>query len=377
MKKIAKKLLCLAAVLALSVSLFTGCQDKNERTLFEYAGQEVKFQEAHIYARIMQYQTEAQYGAYFGDNMWDMQAGTDSSGNTITMEESVKDGVINQLKQVKVLVAHADDYDVKLTKDEKSELETNVDSLVKTDIGKKVMEDTEADKDAIMNLYREITLANKVMQAIIDDANVSVSDEEAKTTTVYKLVFTTKTTDSKTGKEKDMSDSEKKDQKTKAQSALNALRDGEGASSVAKKFGVSDTSGEESYTKGKSELGDKFEEAAASLGTNDISNIIETDDGYVIIKMINPNDTEAMAANKESLLQEKQQEAYQKVYEKWTKDADEEWDDEKSVNQSLWDDVEFKYEAASTESTEESSDSSSEAASEEGSQTAATTESSK
>ena len=66
MKKLAKKLLCLTAVLALTLSLFTGCKSKNEKTLFEYAGQEVTFQEAHVYARIMQYQAEAQYGAYFG-----------------------------------------------------------------------------------------------------------------------------------------------------------------------------------------------------------------------------------------------------------------------------------------------------------------------
>ena len=59
MKKLAKKLLCLTAVLALTLSLFTGCKSKNEKTLFEYAGQEVTFQEAHVYARIMQYQAEA------------------------------------------------------------------------------------------------------------------------------------------------------------------------------------------------------------------------------------------------------------------------------------------------------------------------------
>ena len=80
MKKLAKKLLCLTAVLALTLSLFTGCKSKNEKTLFEYAGQEVTFQEAHVYARIMQYQAEAQYGAYFGDSMWSMQVGTDSKG---------------------------------------------------------------------------------------------------------------------------------------------------------------------------------------------------------------------------------------------------------------------------------------------------------
>ena len=79
MKKLAKKLLCLTAVLALTLSLFTGCKSKNEKTLFEYAGQEVTFQEAHVYARIMQYQAEAQYGAYFGDSMWSMQVGTDSN----------------------------------------------------------------------------------------------------------------------------------------------------------------------------------------------------------------------------------------------------------------------------------------------------------
>ena len=80
MKKLAKKLLCLTAVLALTLSLFTGCKSKNEKTLFEYAGQKVTFQEAHVYARIMQYQAEAQYGAYFGDSMWSMQVGTDSKG---------------------------------------------------------------------------------------------------------------------------------------------------------------------------------------------------------------------------------------------------------------------------------------------------------
>ena len=51
MKKLAKKLLCLTAVLALTLSLFTGCKSKNEKTLFEYAGQKVTFQEAHEIGR--------------------------------------------------------------------------------------------------------------------------------------------------------------------------------------------------------------------------------------------------------------------------------------------------------------------------------------
>mgnify|MGYP000801852381 FL=1 len=164
MKKLAKKLLCLTAVLALTLSLFTGCKSKNEKTLFEYAGQEVTFQEAHVYARIMQYQAEAQYGAYFGDSMWSMQVGTDSKGKKITMQQSVKDSVINQLKQIKVLAAHADDYNVKLTKSEKKQIKESVTAFAKDSTGKKVMKKTEADKDMIQKLYEESTIASKVMQ---------------------------------------------------------------------------------------------------------------------------------------------------------------------------------------------------------------------
>ena len=278
MKKLAKKLLCLTAVLALTLSLFTGCKSKNEKTLFEYAGQEVTFQEAHVYARIMQYQAEAQYGAYFGDSMWSMQ--------------SVKDSVINQLKQIKVLAAHADDYNVKLTKSEKKQIKESVTAFAKDSTGKKVMKKTEADKDMIQKLYEESTIASKVMQAIIKKANVTVTDDEAKTVKVYKLVFTTKTTDSKTGKEKDMTAAEKKDQLKKAKSALKMIKKGQSISSVAKKFSVN-SDNEESYTKGKAALGTKFETAAAKLKKNQVSGVVELDDAYVIIKMLNPNDTTA------------------------------------------------------------------------------------
>ena len=352
MKKLAKKLLCLTAVLALTLSLFTGCKSKNEKTLFEYAGQEVTFQEAHVYARIMQYQAEAQYGAYFGDSMGSMQVGTDSKGKKITMQQSVKDSVINQLKQIKVLAAHADDYNVKLTKSEKKQIKESVTAFAKDSTGKKVMKKTEADKDMIQKLYEESTIASKVMQAIIKKANVTVTDDEAKTVKVYKLVFTTKTTDSKTGKEKDMTAAEKKDQLKKAKSALKMIKKGQSISSVAKKFSVN-SDNEESYTKGKAALGTKFETAAAKLKKNQVSGVVELDDAYVIIKMLNPNDTTAAASNKSTLLQEKQQAAYEKVYKKWTKDADKKWDDKKSVDQDLWKEVKFKYKAttASTAAT--------------------------
>ena len=87
---------------------------------------------------------------------------------------------------------------MKLTKSEKKQIKESVTAFAKDSTGKKVMKKTEADKDMIQKLYEESTIASKVMQAIIKKANVTVTDDEAKTVKVYKLVFTTKTTDSKT-----------------------------------------------------------------------------------------------------------------------------------------------------------------------------------
>ena len=130
------------------------------------------------------------------------------------------------------------------------------------------------------------------------------------------------------------------------------IKKGQSVSSVAKKFSVN-SDNEESYTKGKSALGDKFETAASKLKKNQVSGIVELDDAYVIIKMLNPNDKTAAATNKSTLLQEKQQAAYEKIYKKWTKSADKDWDDTKSVDQDLWKEVKFKYKAttASTAAT--------------------------
>ena len=347
MKRVAKKIVCLAAVMALCAALLAGCKKQDDKTLFEYAGNKVTYKEAHVYARIMQYSAEQQYASYLGDKLWSTQVGTDKKGKKITMQDSIKDNVINQIKTVKVLADHADDYKVKLTSDEKKQLDESVKSFTKNELGKRVMKVTGADKDYIKEIQQENLIAQKVMNAIIEKADVKVTDDEAKTVKVYKLVFTTKKTDSKTGKEVNMTAKEKAAQLKKAKEALKAIKNGQSVKAVAKKYKV-DTDNEESYTKGKAALGTKFEDAASKLKKNQVSGVVETDDAYVIIKMLNPNVKSELATSKSTLLQEKQQEAYQKVYKKWTKDADKEWDDDKSIDQELWKKITFKYKATTT-----------------------------
>lgn len=93
---------------------------------------------------------------YLGDKLWSTQVGTDKKGKKITMQDSIKDNVINQIKTVKVLADHADDYKVKLTSDEKKQLDESVKSFTKNDLENSVMKVTGADKDYIRKFSRKI-----------------------------------------------------------------------------------------------------------------------------------------------------------------------------------------------------------------------------
>lgn len=349
MKRIGRRLVSLALIAVMGATLLTGCKSQDEKTLFSFAGNDVTYQEAHVYARIQQYSAEEQYASYFGEKMWSTQVGTDSKGKKITLQKSIKTSVIEQIKQVKVLCAHADEYDVKLTKAEKKQLNTSMTEFAKNDLGKKVMKVTGADKAFIKKIYEQNMIASKVQSAIIKKANVSVSDEEATTIKVYKLVFTTKKTNSKTGKSTNMTDKEKKAQLAKAEKALKEIKSGTNIKTVAKKYGVnSDNS--ESYTAGKADQGTEFEAAVKKLKKNGVSGVIETKKAYVIVQFLDKS-TKDLSSTKSTLLSEKQQAAYNKVYKKWTNKYEKEWDESKDVDQDLWKQVTFKYKATTAAST--------------------------
>jgi hypothetical protein len=144
--------------------------------LFTYAGEKTTLKEATVYARLRQYQIEEDQG----ENIWNSNVEADEDGKSITLENSVKSSVIEQLKRFKVLTAHADEFKVSLSEDEISELSTVVEELCSTDVGKNVIKSTGCKKSNILDLYKLRKTATKVESAIREKADISISDEELK-----------------------------------------------------------------------------------------------------------------------------------------------------------------------------------------------------
>lgn len=357
MRKWTKKTEVIFAV-ALAASLcFTGCNkaasEQSKQKVFTYDGVDANLDEVWLYADISKAKYESQYGSIFGDSLWTTEVSTDDEGNAVTLEATVKDNVIDQIKHIIVLNNKAEELGVSLTDAEVKKAKKSAKAFVKEDEGKAIMEETGANQELIQKLYEQNTVASKVRQKMIEDTDTEVSDEEARQTTIYKLVFPKTKTDEESGETSNMNKNELAQQRKKADEAYKKLQSGTSIEDLAKEYDIESTT-DETFSKGESVEGEKFETAIYKLKDGQTTGVMDTDAGYVIAKLVALTDKDATEDKKSEIIQERQQEEYEREYTEWTKDLEEKWDADKDVDQESMDKIVFHEETdeASTEASE-------------------------
>ena len=327
-----------AAMMLLTVCLMAGCggstgtKTKNgDKTLFTYDGKKVSFKEYWVYAKIQATETEAIYSQYFGENFWDM-----SIDGTKTMEDSVKESTVNQIKRIIVLNNRASEYKCSLSDEDKKNCEKYAKAFAEDQTGKTILEECGATEEDMKKIYEENTLAHKVSEQMTKDVNRKVSDDEARVTKVNRVSFDITKTDEKTGETKKLGKKKVEEQKKKAEKALKDLKSGKKTiQKIAEENEYTDSM-EESYSAGESEEGKAFEKAIKGLKDGDIlDQVIETDDAYVIAQLVAYTDKDGTKEKKESIISEREQEAFNKKYDEWTKKLEKSWNYEKDVDQEL------------------------------------------
>ncbi len=334
----------LVLALILILALAAGCSgpgsagtetSDGDKILFTYDDTQVSFKEAWIYTKMVASQQEQMYSMYFGNYDMDWSMVIDENGTT--MEDSVKESAVNQIKKIIVLVNKAKDYDCSLTDEDKKACEKYAKAFAKDQTGKGIMEECGAGEEDVRKIYEDNMLAHKVQEAMVKDVDDKVSDDEARVTKVKRVLFETVSYDEETGEEKELSDKKKEKMKERAEKALKAIQKGDKKiDKVAEENNYQDQM-EESYSKGESEEGKKFETAVAKLKDGDIlDKVMETEHGYVIAQLIAKTDKEGTQNKKESIIEQRQQDAFDAKYDEWVKDLEKEWDYKKDVDQKLF-----------------------------------------
>ena len=105
--------------LCLWAAALAGCGRREqalEQTETARLGDEkIYLEEAVFYTRMLQEQWEEAYGPYYGADMWQEKF----EGGEATFAQILKSDVMESLKRIHLLTAHAEEYGVELSREEK------------------------------------------------------------------------------------------------------------------------------------------------------------------------------------------------------------------------------------------------------------------
>lgn len=270
---------------------------KNE--VFRISSASCMLPEVMVYLTNMQNQYESVYGS----QIWN------ASDGQLSLEQEEREQVLTQLARIKVMNLLAQKKEVTLDDKEKEraaaagrEYFTSLNSAEVTALN--------VTQDLITKMYEEYALAEKVYQTIVENVNPEVSDDEARTITVDMIRVSDSAKASQVlGKAKE----EGVDFETLAPGGE---RGPNGDAVVWKRRGFGST--------GK---------AAFNLGKDEISDVVESDGSYYILKCISTFDEAQTKANKEKIVKQRQSEAFDTEYTAFEQTL------VRQLNEELWNSV--------------------------------------
>ncbi len=327
-RSINKTAAVMAALIA-ACTVFSGCGSESTRVIFTTGfGRDEVFtiaDESCYRNELMVYLTtvQNQYESVYGEEIWN----TELDG--VTLEENVKETVLARIAQIKTMYLLAKEKDVYLDEDEQEKVTAAAEEYFNS------LNDTEKEelgisKSTVENMYTEYALADKVYREIIKDVNPEISDDEARIIEVQHIFFSTTMRDG-SGRRIDYTDREKASVYDEACSVRELAVDGmHDFEELASQYS-DDTNITLSF--GKGEMETAFEEAAFNLETDEVSEVIEGDTGYHIIKCISTFDRDETDANKLVIVEQRTDEVYGQEYDSFVNTL------VRNLNEELWEEI--------------------------------------
>ena len=336
-----------AGVGVLAAVSVTGCSGSidTDAVVATVGDEEITLGVANFYARLTQGEYETYYASMMGmtaEDMWAQEYDEDT-----TFEEQIKDSVMESLEDMYVLSQHAADYDIALTEEEESAISDAAEQFEadNTDAAKEAVSGYKKDIEKVLEL---VTIQNKMDSAMKEGVDEEVSDEEAAQKSMQYVLFSYTTTDD-SGNSTELTDEEKEELKTTAQSLADRTAAGEEFATVAEELGAeAQTATFDSESTSPNE--DLIAAADALQNEGDVTELVETDSGIYVAELTSLLDREATDAEKESIVEQRRQDQFDSLLEEW-KDAI-----EIEVNDRVWNKVDFIDQGVTVVTPEEETD---------------------
>lgn len=345
-KKIIKSTVCAVFAATVAISAFSGCAVQDTRAAVTVNDEEISQKQYGYYFSMIQQQmlSEAGVSASDADAVENFWKNTEIDGeNALT---AARNKAKDEAVKMAVRVQKAKELGVELTDEDKQSIKDNIDTIIKNNGGREEYEKQLAaintDAKTFEELFSNSQLISKLEQKLEDDGKLKVTDEEVKqylTDNYVKakhILFATMDLSTK----QPYDDEKKASVKKTAEKILDEINNGGDFDALMKQYSE-DTGLEQNpdgYVFTKGEMVQQFEDAAFALKPGEISELVESQFGFHIIKRepftVTDENVSQYASDAETkILSEK----FDSMTDKWTKKAN------VKVNESVL--KKFKYDS--------------------------------
>lgn len=325
-----KKVLSLLICVMLIVSGLCACDKKiyittglKDTEIFKISGEACRLSEI-----LMVLMTEkSRYETDLGKGIWSA-TGADENH---TLEDQIKEKVKNEMAELKSIDAFADKQKIALSDDEKKALDGAAKEYFAT-LTEEAKELLGITVDDVKNLYTSFYKVEKVYDKLTADVQVEISDEEARVIEVNYIFIATCRLDENNNKIQ-YSENELNAATDKIENVRKLLDVGTDFVTLAEEYSDSDK-----YNRifARGQMIEAFEESAFKLQQGQISEAVETEDGYYIIQCVSDYLVNETAMNKADMEDEVKKISYEESYEPFKKEQTFEFNDK------IWEDVKLE-----------------------------------
>lgn len=182
MNRLMKKALVIGTSLVMCVASLTGCGNKiNPDDIVATVGDnKITLGTANFFARFQQASYETFYAGMMGTTGEEMWNQIDESGKAY--DETVKEGLMDNLTSMYIIRDHAEEYGVSLTDEEKAAIDKTADEFIKAN-SEEVLNDITASKESVAEVLELMTIQHKMNAPLMAEAKETaekLKDTEAK-----------------------------------------------------------------------------------------------------------------------------------------------------------------------------------------------------
>lgn len=323
-----------AVALALCIAL-CGCQNtvqEDDPAVFTMNGEEVGLREWNFYVRMNQMQWEKEGLELYGDDMWSRISDEEAGA---TMADRLKDEVMDTICGIHLANQHAEEYGVSLDEEKKQEVKERAEAFMGA-YHEALLEYAGADEAFVCEMLSERELSLLVAEAAVAEYEPVIPEEDVHREGIcYVLISTTGLRDADWNLTP-FTEEEVEERTRLAEAVCEAARESGSLKEAAEAEGLTPIEA----SMGKDNEGDGHEprmlDAARLLEVGEISDPIQTEEGWFLVQHTSDYDEEGTNYWRERLTRLAKEEEYERIFEGW-KEAS-----EITVHQEVMDQVDVK-----------------------------------